>query len=84
MQSTIQSYWKGNDMCEWIYWKEQCQYCVNNNPCSYPENQKSIESLDKWEKENTFWGSLKLKCDYFCLDKDKYYQDNPPENNVVG
>ena len=67
---------------EWIYWKEQCEYCMNRSTCPYPENQESMESLKKWEKENKFWGSLKLICDYYVLDKDKYYLDNPPECNA--
>lgn len=66
-------------MGEWIYWKEQCEYCLNNNPCPYSENQKAFQSLERWEKENKFWGSLKMNCDYFILDKYKYYLDNPPE-----
>lgn len=69
---------------EWIYWKEQCEYCMNRNTCSYPENQESMEALKQWEKENKFWGSLKLICDYYVLDKDKYYLDSPPECNAEG
>ena len=69
---------------EWIYWKEQCEYCMNRNTCPYPENQESMEALKQWEKENKFWGSLKLICDYYVLDKDKYYLDNPPECNAEG
>ena len=69
---------------EWIYWKEQCEYCMNRNTCSYPENQESMEALKQWEKENKFWGSLKLICDYYVLDRDKYYLDNPPECNAEG
>lgn len=69
---------------EWIYWKEQCEYCMNRNTCPYPENQESIEALKQWEKENEFWGSLKLICDYYVFDKDKYYLDNPPECNRKG
>ena len=65
-------------MSKWIYWKEQCKYCVNNNPCNYPENKEAMESLIKWEKENRFYGGLKLMCDYFYLDEDKYYEDHPP------
>lgn len=69
---------------EWVYWRKQCEYCMNRNPCPYPENQESMEALKQWEKENKFWGSLKLICDYYVLDKDKYYLDNPPECNVEG
>ena len=69
---------------EWVYWKEQCEYCMNRNACPYPENQESMEALKQWEKENKFWGSLKLICDYYVLDKDKYYLDNPPECNAEG
>lgn len=69
---------------EWIYWKEQCEYCMNRNTCLYPENQESMEALKQWEKENKFWGSLKLICDYYVLDKDKYYLDNQPECNAEG
>lgn len=69
---------------EWVCWKEQCEYCMNRNTCPYPENQESMEALKKWEKENKFWGSLKLSCDYHVLDKDKYYLDNSPECNAEG
>lgn len=69
---------------EWVYWKEQCEYCMNRNTCPYTENQESIKSLKQWEKENKFWGSLKLICDYYVLDKDKYYLDNPPECSSEG
>lgn len=69
---------------EWVYWKEQCEYCMNRNACPYPENQESMEMLKQWEKENKFWGSLKLICDYYVIDKDKYYLDNPPECNAKG
>lgn len=67
---------------EWVYWKEQCEYCMNRNTCPYPENKESMEALKQWEKENKFFGSLKLICDYYVLDKDKYYLDNPPECNA--
>ena len=69
---------------EWVYWKEQCEYCMNRNACPYPENQEAMEVLKQWEKENKFWGSLKLICDYYVIDKDKYYLDNPPECNAKG
>ena len=70
---------EGGRMSEYIYWKEQCEYCVNSGSCPYPENQEAIKSLEQWEKENKFWGSLKLICDYFVLNKHQYYSNNPPE-----
>ena len=71
-------------MSRWIYWTEQCKYCVKNNSCNYPENKRAMESLKKWDKENLFWGSLKLTCDYFYLDEDKYSKDHLPDCDVRG
>lgn len=29
---------------EWIYWEEQCEYCMNRSTCPYPENQESMKN----------------------------------------
>lgn len=56
-----------------IYWKEQCDYCTNQN-CGYKEDVKSyIERLTKLDKETkNVFGSLRFSCDYFYLDKERY------------
>lgn len=53
-----------------IYWKEQCQYCINQN-CGYKNDVKLfINKLSQLEKETkNVYGRLKFNCDYFCIDK---------------
>ena len=63
----------------WIYWKEQCNYCVNATPVCQKNLKNYIEKLDSIKPENPVYGTLEFKCDYLIFDKDKYYRQNTGE-----
>ena len=63
----------------WVYWKEQCKYCVNATPVCKKNLKNYIEKLDAVKPINPVYGTLEFKCDYFIFDKDKYYRENAGE-----
>ena len=68
-----------------IYWKEQCEYCVNKIGCeSIPAMTDYIHRLERIKPIGPLWGSLEFKCDYFILDKEEYDMKNPPECSCCG
>ena len=66
----------------YIYYKEQCKYCLKNGKCDYQKKtQTFLEAINGIEHlANGVYGSLSFKCDYFDLDQLAYNKDNPPES----
>ena len=71
-----------------VYWKEQCEYCMNKNNCeSIPAMMAYIQKLDDVEPVGplgSVWGSLEFRCDYFIFNKEEYDMKNPPECSCCG
>ena len=65
----------------YIYYKEQCNYCINKGKCDYEKRtRKFIETLGCIECfASGVYGCLSFKCDYFYLDQLAYDRANPPE-----
>ena len=65
----------------YIYYKEQCKYCIKNGKCDYQKKtQTFLDAINGIEHlANGVYGSLSFKCDYFDLDQLAYNKDNPPE-----
>ena len=66
----------------YIYYKEQCKYCLKNGKCDYrKKTQTFLDAINGIEHlANGVYGSLSFKCDYFDLDQLAYNKDNPPES----
>ena len=66
---------------KYIYYKEQCNYCINKGKCDYEKATKTfVDTIGCVEKlAKGVYGSLSFKCDYFDLDHLAYDKDNPPE-----
>ena len=66
----------------YIYYKEQCKYCLKNGQCDYQKKtQTFLDAINGIEHlANGVYGSLSFKCDYFDLDQLAYNKDNPPES----
>ena len=66
----------------YIYYKEQCKYCLKNGKCDYQKKtQTFLDAINVIEHlANGVYGSLSFKCDYFDLDRLAYNKDNPPES----
>ena len=66
----------------YIYYKEQCKYCLKNGKCYYQKKtQTFLDAINGIEHlANGVYGSLSFKCDYFDLDQLAYNKDNPPES----
>ena len=64
-----------------IYYKEQCDYCINKGKCGYEKLTRTfLETLCSMEHlASGVFGSLTFKCDYFYLDELAYDKANPPE-----
>ena len=65
----------------YIYYKEQCKYCLKNGKCDYQKKtQTFVDAINGFERlVNGVYGSLSFRCDYFDLDQLAYSKDNPPE-----
>ena len=65
----------------WIYYKEQCQYCLNRQNCSYIKDVKNyINAISATEKiAKNVYGTTEFKCDYFIFDIEKYLKENKGE-----
>ena len=65
----------------YIYYKEQCKYCLKNGKCDYQKKtQTFLDAINGIEHlANGVYGSLSFECDYFDLDQLAYNKDNPPE-----
>lgn len=62
----------------WIYDKEQCNYCLNRQNCSYIKDvNKYISAICAIEKiAKNVYGTTEFKCDYFIFDIEKYHKEN--------
>lgn len=65
----------------YIYYKQQCDYCLRKGKCDYEKKTRifvntigGVEALS-----SGVYGSLSFKCAYFDLDQLAYDKDNPPE-----
>lgn len=63
----------------WIYWPEQCELCkgytflADGKPCKKEKTKAFIkELLDLEHKYKGVYGTLQFKCDYFCVDEEKW------------
>lgn len=65
----------------YIYYKEQCNYCLNKGKCDYEaKTQAVIDIISATEKvAKDVYGTFSFKCDYFALDELAYNKNNPPE-----
>ena len=67
----------------WIYWLEQCDYCVNKiredgKLCEYYDSlQQYIKDLRAVKPITPIYGSLNFSCDYNVIDEELYYEKNP-------
>ena len=66
-----------------IYYKEQCDYCINKGICNYERRTRTfVETISGVESlTRGVFGSLSFKCDYFNLDHVSYDKANPPTCN---
>ncbi len=66
---------------KYIYYKEQCNYCINKGKCDHEKRTRTfVETIGGVERLTSgVFGSLSFKCDYFDLDQLVYNRDNPPE-----
>ena len=67
----------------YIYYKEQCDYCINKGKCNYEKRtRKFVETISGVESISSgVFGRLSFNCDYFDLDQLAYNRKNPPECN---
>lgn len=60
----------------WVYYKEQCKYCLNRERCDYTEKvQAYIEKIEALDS-NGIYGTTAFWCDYYNLDEDEYWKNN--------
>ena len=60
----------------WIYWPEQCDYCINRNDCQYKDKVKEYIHQLTLVNDRGIYGTLNWKCDYFLLDIAEYEKNN--------
>lgn len=66
----------------WIYWPDQCRLCKGyffrseNKPCNKERTIQFINDMKTLEHEaKGVYGTVEYKCDYFCLDEEKFHND---------
>lgn len=60
----------------WVYFKEQCKYCLNREKCDYTKKvKKYIENLDALDSSGIY-GTTTFWCDYYILDENEYLKYN--------
>ena len=66
----------------YIYYKEQCKYCLEKGKCDYQKKtQIFLDAINGIEHlASGVYGSLNFRCDYFNLDELEYRKDNQPES----
>lgn len=66
----------------YIYYKEQCDYCINKGKCEYEKKTRTfVETIGGVESlASDVFGRLSFKCDYFDLDELDYNRKNPHES----
>lgn len=62
----------------WIYWKEECRYCINQNGCEYKRQMINFKTALAYMEKSVkgIYGTLKFNCDYFVVDEDEYKKEN--------
>lgn len=66
----------------WIYWKEQCDFCLNRENCEYKEKVKQyMQKIDSLDSKGIY-GTTSFWCDYYNLDEDAYWENPIGECNV--
>ena len=65
----------------WIYWKNECQMCLDRDICPYRKQTENYKKLIASIPNKEVYGSLSWKCDYFILDEKEYNKQNPPQSN---
>ena len=65
----------------YIYYKEQCDYCLNKGKCDYEKRtRKFVETISGVDSLTSgVFGSLSFECDYFDLDQLAYNIRHPAE-----
>ena len=66
-------------MKHWVYWPEQCKYCLNRHNCEYEIRVKEYIQLLRNVSHKGCYGSLSWWCDYYIIDEEKYLAENPGE-----
>ena len=67
----------------WVYWKEQCEYCVNQQNCTY--NLKDyMDKLENVKPDSPVYGRLEFICDYFVFSEELYHNSNLSECHCCG
>lgn len=65
-----------------IYWKEQCDFCLNRENCEYKEKVKQhMQKIDSLDSKGIY-GTTSFWCDYYNLDEDAYWKNPIGECNV--
>ena len=68
----------------WIYYKDQCNYCKNNQNCEYIDKAKDfMNKLEYLDKVSGVYGTISWSCDYHVFDADKYIEENLNESNTA-
>lgn len=66
----------GRNSKYWVYYKEQCKYCLNREECQYKEKvKKYLEALDALDDKGIY-GNTSFWCDYYMLDVREYWKYN--------
>lgn len=63
---------EGVNMKYWIYWPEQCVYCINRKDCNYKEKVNNYISKIVNIEDKGIYGSLSWWCDYYLIDEEEY------------
>ena len=67
-----------------IYYKDQCDYCKNNQNCEYIDKAKDfINKIEYLDKISGVYGTTSWFCDYYVFDADKYIEENINESNTA-
>ena len=67
-----------------IYYKDQCNYCLNKSKCSYERRtRRFIDTISGIESLATgVYGCLSFNCDYFSVNQAVYTKANMTETAV--
>lgn len=68
----------------YIYYKEQCDYCVSKDKCMYEKRTRKLcETIGCVESLACgVYGTLSFCCDYFVLDQLAYDIRHPAESEA--
>lgn len=69
-------------MKKYVYYKKQCDFCTCKSKCDYEKKTRTfLETISGVDSlANGVYGSLDFKCDYFNLNEEAYYKENPPDS----